>query len=82
MLEEPWALCSLLPFENCKPVFDMITNINCLKTRNAEKKLRLVCHRVKSIQSDTQTVVTSSGYMLWKYFKLDLHVRSSFDCLI
>lgn len=55
MLEEPWALCSLLPFENCKPVFDMITNINCLKTPNAGK-LSLACHGVNPFQSDTQIV--------------------------
>lgn len=55
MLEEPWALCSLLPFENCKPVFDMITNINCLKTANAEK-LSLACHGVNPFRSDTQIV--------------------------
>lgn len=55
MLEKPWALCSLPPFENGKPVFDMITNINCLKTPSGEK-LSLACQAVNPFQSDTQTV--------------------------
>lgn len=55
MLEQPWALCSLPPFENSEPAFDMITNINCLKTPSGGAGSR-ACHAANPFRSDTQTV--------------------------
>lgn len=51
MLEEFWVLCFFFFFENCKFVFDMIININCLKIVNVEK-LSLVCYGVNLFRSD------------------------------